>query len=79
MLLQLQSKFSETEQSETVDERGNTLLHLAATAGQLQCLQFLLKGPLADAISIPNDELMTPSALAVMVRLQCTSVFASLN
>ncbi|XP_039261469.2 uncharacterized protein LOC120337671 [Styela clava] len=63
--VQTLNKFSPTEQSETVDEKGNTVLHAAATSGHLQCVTVLATGSCSHAVSLLNDDLMTPAALSV--------------
>ena len=68
-----QSKFSANELSNTVDEGGNTPLHAAAEHGRLGCLKKLVSHFPPNMITLPNDDLMTATALAVKVN-KCSMI-----
>ena len=54
--------------SGTLDERGNTVLHVAAEHGHLECVQRLVALSDSQMILLPNDEILTATGLAVKVR-----------
>ncbi|CAK8677995.1 unnamed protein product [Clavelina lepadiformis] len=57
--------FPTSELNDTVDENGNTALHIAAEHGHLACVKKLVSTSSPQMVTLPNDDLMTPTALAV--------------
>ncbi|XP_002122259.2 uncharacterized protein LOC100185205 [Ciona intestinalis] len=60
------NSFSASELNDTLDENGNTALHVAAEHGHLKCVRRLVSTASPHMITLPNDDLMTPTAMAVM-------------
>lgn len=62
-----QGSFSSDELGNSVDEKGNTPLHLAAEYGHLECVKMFLSFYPPHMVSLPNDDLSTACALAIKV------------
>merc|ERR1719376_1888688 len=63
--LKLLSQFTSEELSSTLDEKGNTLLHIAAESGHLQLVKNLSSVYSPNMISMPNDEILSATGLAI--------------
>jgi len=59
------NQFSMEDLCGTIDEKGNTVLHVAAEMGHLECLQMLITSFSSEMLSLPNDDILTATGLAI--------------
>ena len=59
--------FPADELTDTLDEKGNTALHVSAENGHLECMKKLCSITSPGMIVFPNDELLTPTGVAIKV------------
>lgn len=63
----LQANFPVDELTDTLDEKGNTALHISAENGNLECIKKLCSITSPGMIVLPNDDLLTPTGVAIKV------------